>query len=58
MVQLNYRDARPIYTQITDVEDETNGLITYDRQLVKIDEDKMKEANRALLTEFKKVVKN
>jgi len=27
-----------VYTQITDVETETNGLITYDRQVIKLDE--------------------
>lgn len=34
-----------VYTQISDVEDEVNGLLTYDRQVVKIDVDKMKEIN-------------
>lgn len=29
-----------IYTQLSDVEDETNGLITYDRQKIKLDTDK------------------
>ena len=43
MVQLNYRDARPIYTQITDVEDETNGLLTYDRRVEKVPAEWMKE---------------
>ena len=43
-----------VYTQLTDVEDETNGLITYDRRVVKIDSDKMKTANSLLYTEFKK----
>ena len=28
-----------VYTQISDVEDETNGLITYDRKVVKINEE-------------------
>ena len=35
--------AGAIYTQVSDVEDETNGFLTYDRQLVKVDEDKIKE---------------
>ncbi len=30
------------YTQLTDVEDETNGLITYDRRVVKVDAAKMR----------------
>ena len=34
-----------VYTQISDVEDEINGLITYDRKVIKIDIDKMRELN-------------
>ncbi|MBE6536486.1 MAG: glycoside hydrolase family 2 [Ruminococcaceae bacterium] len=41
-----------VYTQLTDVEDETNGLITYDRRVIKIDCDKMKQANDILYKEF------
>ncbi len=46
-----------VYTQLSDVEDETNGLITYDRELVKIDEARMLGANRALYAEFERVTK-
>ena len=35
-----------IYTQTTDVEVEVNGLMTYDRELVKMDFKKMQAANR------------
>lgn len=35
--------AGAIYTQVSDVEDETNGLLTYDRQMVKVEEEKIKE---------------
>ncbi len=31
-----------VYTQLADVEDETNGLVTYDRQVVKVNVDRMK----------------
>jgi beta-galactosidase/beta-glucuronidase len=31
--------AASVYTQLSDVEDETNGLLTYDRRVLKIDED-------------------
>jgi Glycosyl hydrolases family 2, sugar binding domain/Glycosyl hydrolases family 2, TIM barrel domain len=31
--------AATVYTQLSDVEDETNGLLTYDRRVLKIDED-------------------
>ena len=34
-----------IYTQLSDVEDEINGFITYDRQHIKIDVNKIKQIN-------------
>lgn len=34
--------AGAIYTQVSDVEDETNGFYTYDRQVLKVDEEKVK----------------
>ena len=34
-----------IYTQVSDVEDEINGLVTYDREVVKFDIDEMREIN-------------
>lgn len=34
-----------VYTQTTDVEMEVNGLITYDRKVIKVDEAKVKEIN-------------
>ena len=34
-----------IYTQLSDVEDELNGFITYDRQVVKINPDSIKRIN-------------
>ncbi len=39
-----------IYTQLSDVEDELNGLVTYDREVVKMDERKMYEMGRELIT--------
>ncbi|WP_443045103.1 AbfB domain-containing protein [Streptomyces sp. Go40/10] len=38
-----------VYTQITDVENETNGLMTYDRRVVKVDEARVRAANQALV---------
>ena len=32
-----------VLTQVSDVEDETNGLLTYDRQIIKVDEKDMQE---------------
>jgi len=37
-----------IYTEVSDVEDECNGLLTYDREVIKITPEVMKEANAKL----------
>ncbi len=37
-----------VYTQTTDVEVEVNGLMTYDRKVIKIDEPRVRAANQAL----------
>ena len=34
-----------VYTQVSDVEDEVNGLLTYDRKVMKIDADMMRAIN-------------
>lgn len=34
-----------VYTQLSDVEDELNGLMTYDRRVVKLDADDVRELN-------------
>ena len=44
-----------VYTQLSDVEDETNGFITYDRQELKIDEALMKDLNERLYERLKTV---
>lgn len=38
-----------IYTQVSDVEDETNGLFTYDRKVLKVDIEKIKSLMKKLL---------
>ena len=38
-----------VYTQLTDVEIETNGLMTYDREIMKIDEDWMNGINQFII---------
>src|SRR5262249_54006730 len=40
-----------VYTQITDVEGEVNGLLTYDRGIVKVDLEQVAAANRRVYTE-------
>lgn len=37
-----------VYTQLSDVEDELNGLMTYDRRVVKLDADEVRELNEQL----------
>ena len=37
--------AATVYTQVTDVEDELNGLMTYDRKVLKIDKEILREIN-------------
>ena len=43
-----------VYTQLSDIEDETNGFLTYDRQIVKTDADKMRTLCERLTEEFNK----
>ena len=43
-----------IYTQVSDVEDEVNGLYTFDRKILKIDEEVLKKTNSMVDNEFKK----
>lgn len=43
-----------IYTQVSDIEDETNGLLTYDREICKLDA----EPTRALMERLAKSIKN
>ena len=37
-----------VYTQTTDVEVEVNGLLTYDRKLVKVDEERVRKVNQEI----------
>jgi hypothetical protein len=43
-----------VYTQLSDVEGEVNGLVTADRVVVKVDADRMRAVNRALAEEFRR----
>lgn len=43
-----------VYTQTTDVEMEVNGLMTYDRKIIKIDEPKIKAANSKICNALNK----
>ncbi len=45
-----------IYTQLTDVETECNGLLTYDREVLKVDADRVARANRGLFPRIEPVL--
>ena len=42
-----------VLTQVSDVEDETNGLLTYDRQILKVDKAEMQKIAKELFKNFK-----
>ena len=41
-----------VYTQLSDVEEEVNGILTWDRELVKVDEERIRQLNKELAEEF------
>ena len=43
-----------VYTQVSDVEDETNGLITYDRKIIKLHKSRTRAIMEELYNEMKK----
>lgn len=43
-----------VYTQTTDVEVEVNGLMTYDRKVIKVDEAKVRETNQRICRSLEK----
>ena len=45
--------AAAVYTQTTDVEIEVNGLMTYDRRVIKIHEDAMRQVNQEIVGSLK-----
>jgi len=42
-----------VYTQTTDVESEVNGLITYDRKVIKLEEERIRKVNLEISNFFK-----
>jgi beta-galactosidase/beta-glucuronidase len=42
-----------VYTQTTDVEGEVNGLMTYDRKIIKLNEKKVREVNQEVISVVK-----
>lgn len=60
ILQLHEREIAPaiaqglaatVYTQLSDVEDEVNGLVTFDRRVVKVDEEALRAMTTSLLGE-------
>lgn len=47
-----------IFTQLTDVENETNGLVTYDRKVQKVDIDMLRNLNHILSLTFERSLTN
>jgi hypothetical protein len=45
--------AAAIYTQTSDVEGEVNGLVTYDRKLIKFDSKKLAQMHRELINSIR-----
>lgn len=45
-----------IYTQVSDVEDEINGLLTFDRKILKVSVEKMQQLNQGIESEFTKMI--
>lgn len=43
-----------VYTQLSDIEEETNGLLTYDRKVLKINTKEIQKINKTLIDTFKK----
>lgn len=43
-----------VYTQVSDVEEEVNGLLTYDRDRVKVEEETVRQLNREIYEEFER----
>ena len=50
--------AGSIYTQLSDIEDEVNGLITYDREVVKCDQEIMRGIAQRIYGLFDREVGN
>jgi len=45
---INAGFSAAVYTQTTDVEGEVNGLMTYDRKVIKIEEDRVRQINQEI----------
>ena len=55
---LNKGLSAAIYTQVSDIEEEVNGFLTYDRKILKFDEKKVKKWNQKLLAQANKIFRD
>jgi hypothetical protein len=46
--------AAAVYTQTTDVEGEVNGLMTYDRKVIKVDIPRIAKGNKSVIASMPK----
>lgn len=53
----NEKLCATVLTQISDVEDETNGIYTYDRKICKVDKQKMLAISNAIINAYNEVIK-
>lgn len=51
MIPFGYSAA--VYTQTTDVEVEVNGLMTYDREVIKLNEERLRKVNQEVINTLK-----
>ncbi|MFW6289901.1 MAG: glycoside hydrolase family 2 protein [Mariniphaga sp.] len=52
LIPFGYSGA--VYTQTTDVESEVNGLLTYDREVIKLDEERIRKVNQEIVNSLGK----
>ena len=46
-----------VYTQLSDIEEEINGILTYDRKVIKLRPQTVRRMNRILYKEFERSVR-
>lgn len=52
---IRYGLSGDVYTQLSDIEEELNGIMTYDRKIDKIDHHIVREMSEKIKKEFEKV---
>lgn len=52
---IKYGLSAAIYTQVSDVEDETNGLLTFDRAVLKVSPERLQKVSADLVSAYQKI---